>query len=1342
MSKEYYLGLDMGTASVGWAVTDTEYHLLRAKGKDLWGVRLFEEAQSAAERRSHRVSRRRRAREKARIGYLQLIFSEAIEKVDPGFYQRLNESKYHSDDKTSGQKYAIFCDECYTDRDYYHQYPTIFHLRKELADSDKPHDVRLVYLALLNMFKHRGHFLNESLTTEDVPVFEDIWRHLKELIPDWPEPDDYDAIKGALTEKGVSKRERKERLLEILAINKKDAKAEMAGAICGLKFEPAKILPEGTLPSDAGIDKISFLMSDYEEKESTMSDVLDEESFDLIASLKQVHDWCLLSGVLQDCPTLSHARVMSYEKHHKDLKILKKVLKKNDPAQYHKMFRTMQDDTYSAYVGFVDYKRKDGKRERRTAACDPEKFFSTIGKLVSSMPQDADTEYILNEIKAESFLPKQLIATNGVIPNQVHASEMKKILDRAGHYLDFLGDKDASGLTNSEKILELFRFHIPYYIGPLKNTQDNHAWVVRKEEGRVFPWNLEKKVDIEKTREGFIRELLREDTYLNGEKVLPKNSLLYEKFTVLNELNNLKINGEMSVDLKQKLYNELFRKGKRVTEKHLIAYLKNNGYISHDEDPVITGIDQDFKHTRANYAKFCAVFETDHLTYEQERIAEDIIYLSTIYGDAKKVLKSLLADRTRGVLTDKQFQRVLGMKFRDWGRLSKALLEIEGADKDTGEVKTLIGRMWDENKNLMQLLSADYTYSDVINDRTKQAKKTLDETCYEDLSDLYISAPVRRMVWQTIKIVKEIHRIMGCGPKRIFIEMARDNNAPKVRTESRRTKFLELYKKCGAEGKDWVREIQDKTESQFRSKKLYLYYTQMGKCMYSGEIIDPEQLFNDNIYDIDHIYPRHFVKDDSIENNLVLVKKEKNARKSDTYPVDADIRNKMHTFWQSLYERKLISREKHYRLTRTTPFSAEERADFINRQLVETRQGTKTVARIMENTFPDSDIIYSKAGNVSDFRHKFGLIKCRDVNDFHHANDAYLNIVVGNAYYVKFTNNPRNFIAEYDRDRKQNEYHMDKIFDYPIQRKNDVAWVTERNQSISVVKTVMQKNTPIVTMRSYEAHGGLADQTIYAAMKSKNADGVGYLPIKSTDERLKDTTKYGGFTKYAGSYFFLVEHCVKGKRVRTIENLPLYLAGDHVDKAWLTRYCTEQLRLTDASVRYEKIRMYSKIRVNGFELYLTGRTNDNLFVSNAAELKLNEDHLTYVKRITDRLNRGKEIEEDGFVSREKNIELYRMLVEKHCHSVYRKRPNPVGEKLREGEDAFIKLDLIRQVFIIGQILQLSRISNSGANLAEIGASKRTGVASISKKISNTNEFVLIESSVTGLYQREIDLLTV
>ena len=39
MSKDYYIGLDLGTSSIGWAVTDSNYNILRKKGKDLWGMK-------------------------------------------------------------------------------------------------------------------------------------------------------------------------------------------------------------------------------------------------------------------------------------------------------------------------------------------------------------------------------------------------------------------------------------------------------------------------------------------------------------------------------------------------------------------------------------------------------------------------------------------------------------------------------------------------------------------------------------------------------------------------------------------------------------------------------------------------------------------------------------------------------------------------------------------------------------------------------------------------------------------------------------------------------------------------------------------------------------------------------------------------------------------------------------------------------------------------------------------------------------------------------------------------------------------------------------------------------
>lgn len=58
-SGKYYVGLDIGTDSVGYAVANETYDLCKFKGEPMWGVTLFDEAQTANERRTFRTARRR-----------------------------------------------------------------------------------------------------------------------------------------------------------------------------------------------------------------------------------------------------------------------------------------------------------------------------------------------------------------------------------------------------------------------------------------------------------------------------------------------------------------------------------------------------------------------------------------------------------------------------------------------------------------------------------------------------------------------------------------------------------------------------------------------------------------------------------------------------------------------------------------------------------------------------------------------------------------------------------------------------------------------------------------------------------------------------------------------------------------------------------------------------------------------------------------------------------------------------------------------------------------------------------------------------------------------------------
>lgn len=164
----YYIGNDIGTSSVGWAVTDCDYNIKKFKGQAMWGMRLFEAAETSETRRTYRSIARRKNRRKQRIDLLQELFAEEITKVDIGFYQRLKDSKYYIEDKDEYQLNTLFNDKIYSDKDFHKDYKTIYHLRKELIEGKGKYDVRLVYLALHHIIKKRGHFLFEGKSFESI----------------------------------------------------------------------------------------------------------------------------------------------------------------------------------------------------------------------------------------------------------------------------------------------------------------------------------------------------------------------------------------------------------------------------------------------------------------------------------------------------------------------------------------------------------------------------------------------------------------------------------------------------------------------------------------------------------------------------------------------------------------------------------------------------------------------------------------------------------------------------------------------------------------------------------------------------------------------------------------------------------------------------------------------------------------------------------------------------------------------------------------------------------------------------------------------------------------------
>lgn len=166
-TKNYNVGLDIGVGSVGWSVTDDNGNLLKRNGKNMWGSRIFNEAKPAKETRLFRANRRRLDRRKERINILQSLIQEDMEKEFPNFFQLLKETSLDFEDKIEsknilGKKYNLFAEDNMTDENYYHKFPTIYHLRKYLIETQEKVDLRLVYLAIHHIIKYRGNFLYEG----------------------------------------------------------------------------------------------------------------------------------------------------------------------------------------------------------------------------------------------------------------------------------------------------------------------------------------------------------------------------------------------------------------------------------------------------------------------------------------------------------------------------------------------------------------------------------------------------------------------------------------------------------------------------------------------------------------------------------------------------------------------------------------------------------------------------------------------------------------------------------------------------------------------------------------------------------------------------------------------------------------------------------------------------------------------------------------------------------------------------------------------------------------------------------------------------------------------------
>lgn len=1328
---DYCIGLDLGTGSVGWAVVDMNHRLMKRNGKHLWGSRLFSNAETAAKRRTSRSTRRRYNKRRERIRLLRAILQDMVLENDPTFFIRLEHTSFLDEEDKANylgadykDNYNLFIDEDFNDYTYYHKYPTIYHLRKALCESTEKADPRLIYLALHHIVKYRGNFLYEGQKFNmDASNMEDKLSDVFVQFADFnniPYEDDEkkDLEILDILKKPVSKKDKIDEIMALIAPKSvyKNAYKALVTGIVGNKMNVTKMILCESIKRDGEDIKLKFSDANYDDQFSEVENDLGEY-IEFIDSLHNIYSWVQLQKIMgsahTDNPSISEAMVARYDKHHDDLKLLKKCIRDNVPTKYFDMFRN-DSEKLKGYYNYIN----------RSSKAPVDEFYKYVNKCIENV-DTPEAKQIRDDIELENFLLKQNSRTNGAVPYQMQLDEMIKIIDNQAKYYPVLKEK-------RDQLLSILTFRIPYYFGPLNETSE-HAWIKRlegKENQRILPWNYQDIVDVDATAEAFIKSMTNTCTYFPGIEVLPKNSLIVSKYEVYNELNKIRVNDRLlEIDAKNAIIRELFMQYKSVTEKSLKKWLVNNQYCN--EDAEIRGFQkkEKFSTSLTPWIDFTKIFgKIDHSNFE---LIETIIYDLTIFAD-KKIMRRRLK-KLYG-LSDDITNQIMKLKYKSWSRLSRKLLDGITADNRFGSSVTVLDVLEMSHLNLMEIINdKKLGYVEQIEEsyiNPKDGKFT-----YKEVAELAGSPALKKGIWQSLQIVEEITKVMQCEPKYIYIEFERSEKK-KERTKTQVEQLKELYKDLDKQIKEdeKYRHVFEELNNFDKSKKLdsdrvYLYFTQLGKCMYSKEPLYLDQLSS---YEIDHIRPKSLVADDSLDNR-VLVKSKENQRKLDDAVIPSDIRMKMFSFWKLLYDKKLITPKKYYALIKSQ-ITERDKEKFTNRQLVETRQITKRVTQIIRDHY-STEVAAIRAELPHYFRKKYGIYKNRDINDYHHAHDAYIVALIGGFMRDRYPkiHDSNAVYSEYMKALKKDEKNQKKwnggliinSMKYPYEVDGKQVW--DPNFIGEIKKYFYYKDCYCTT--KVEQKSGKFFKVKVLENDAHSSRGITKAVIPVNKNRI-DVHKYGGF-----SGFEYVITAIEGndnskkktKIVRKLARLPLYMKDATVNEK--IEYLEREEKLTDIKILKEAIPLNQKIIWNGREYLLKSPTE----CINAKQLVLNERQCSLINDIYIAIYTQKYDELDESLL----IQLYVELIEKmrFICPFYESDANKFGNMVED----FANVSKEEKSNIIKQMLVTLHVGSKNGKIQYEDFNIGDRIGRIREKTFYLDEIEFVFQSPTGIYFKKYKL---
>ena len=1371
---EYNIGLDIGTGSVGWAVTDINGELCYFKGKPTWGSRLFPSANTAVEARVHRGQRRRYNRRKWRINLLQELFAAEMNRIDPEFFIRLNQSHLFPEDRNADHQdytWTLFNDPNFDEKAYFKRFPTVYHLRKWLMETSEKADIRLIYLAFHNIVKHRGNFLqqdNANLSSENVNVdrsVDEFCRQLQEYcdtldIPCEVESKTYQ-ITEILRDTHSSRSHLKEQIVKLLSIqpcdlvDKKSAtkmNKALAAALVGHAAELADVF---FITEDKPEDKKTKIYLSKDEDVEAFEEICPEWAQPLFDTMKNVYSSFILQEILSSCPgkTISINKVHDYEQYGNDLKLLKNLIKQYAPEKYDEFFRGEFYNPTELHPQKYVYDKSKAKgytayNEKKTSYEDFKKDVQNTLKAMAAI-DDHRCQNMMERFQEERFLRRLKTSDNGAVPFQLNREEMDQIIEKQMQFYPFLK-------TEKDKLDSLVTFRIPYYVGPLtqknarKDVKGNlrFAWSERiegKEGEAIKPWNWEDIIDKDRSATNFIRRMTGTCTYLQGEPVLPKCSLLYEEYCVLNELNGAHFSqdGDRAYRFdyadRSDMINELFRNGK-VSYKKVSDWMKQR---NHSNVRVSGGQGENgFESKLGSYIFFAKdIFNVDEIPETYYPMIEEIILWNTIFED-RDILKDKLKRNYGDRLNDEQIKKIVKKRFTGWGRLSKKLLCDIKVNTDNGP-HSIMDILREGNPNNPRPSQA-MVFMEILHDEKLgfdekiagiNRETALSETKLA-IEELPGSPALRRSVNQALGIVEEITRIAGHAPSNIFIEVTREDSKEKRRTQKRFDRLKDALKKLKEESPEfWDSAVSEQLGEHQRQaasldEKLTLYFMQGGKSLYSGTPLEIGRLFE---YQVDHIIPQSYIKDDSFENKALVLASE-NQNKSDQMLLPADMRRKMRPYWDALLGAGLIGKKKHTNLLRDH-IGEKQLKGFIARQLVETSQIMKLVQGFMSERYTGTSILPVKAGLSHELRERAGLVKCREINDFHHAHDALLAAEVGRFIQFRhpgmydnpigYTNVMRQFVKEESSGLRRgripgtSSFVISSFMTSGFDEKTGELFKDQWSASgeIEKLKRYFNYRQCYISRMPEETCGAFWDQTIYSPRDlSKNMT----LPLKQN----LDPNKYGSYSREQYAYFFIYKALKKNKEVLRFEPVPVSIASriNHRPSALddYAKALAEEAELAFVETVRRKIYKYQLMEFNGSRLYLTGKKE----ARNAIQFAFNLHESLIAATMY----------EDAPMEESDLDELF-LCVSSSLEKYSPKLFNALG--ISSWKDHYFELSIGDRSKILKELIAIGNGMTNVADLTLVGGAKYAGkiAPTYSKVLASDEGITFIDQSITGMFER-------